>query len=224
MLKNIVASVIVLLASIPSNTAAAPSATVAAPQSYQIVLDVKSPMPIFVKAAAKPDYDKEVLEPLRAAQKAAADKKAKEEADAQAAAKAAAEAQAAADARAAADAAAQAAQAAKTAAANAASVSYYGNTYDWGNCTWYVASRRNVPSNWGNAKNWFAGAQAAGWATGYSPRAGAIGVSFNGWAGHVVYVESVNNDGSINVSEMNVNGLGVKDYSTYSASSFVYIY
>lgn len=108
--------------------------------------------------------------------------------------------------------------------------SYYGgrnggsfaNTYTRGQCTWYVASRRQVPNNWGNAYTWLFRARAAGYATGSEPRAGAIG-----WerGNHVVYVEGVNANGTVNISEMNWGGRpGVVHYRTTPASQFLYIY
>lgn len=113
---------------------------------------------------------------------------------------------------------------------SAATDSYYGgrqggsfaNTYTRGQCTWYVASRRQVPNNWGNAYTWFFRAKAAGYATGTVPRAGAIG-----WekGNHVVYVEGVNANGTVNISEMNWGGRpGVVHYRTTPASQFMYIY
>lgn len=98
----------------------------------------------------------------------------------------------------------------------------FANTYTRGQCTWYVASRRRVPSNWGNAYTWYFRARAAGYATGTVPRAGAIG-----WerSNHVVYVEGVNANGTVNISEMNWGGRpGVVHYRTTSASQFLYIY
>jgi surface antigen len=101
-----------------------------------------------------------------------------------------------------------------------------GNGYAAGNCTWYVKSRRpDIGSYWGNANQWIASAQAAGFSTGSAPKQGAIGVSFEGYYGHVVYVESVSEDGStVNLSEMNAKGLGVISSRTAPASSFQYIY
>lgn len=97
-----------------------------------------------------------------------------------------------------------------------------GNGYYWGQCTWYVASRRPVPGNWGNAYNWYYNAQRSGFSTGSVPRVGAIG-----WerSNHVVYVESVNGDGTVTISEMNWGGRpGVLHYRTEPASRFLYIY
>ncbi len=66
-------------------------------------------------------------------------------------------------------------------------------------CTDYVHSRRPDVPIYGNAGyNWISAAQAAGKATGTTPRAGAVAVTH----GHVAYVESVNADGSYVVSEM----------------------
>jgi surface antigen len=96
------------------------------------------------------------------------------------------------------------------------------NTYTRGQCTWYVASRRPVPSNWGNAISWYYNAQRAGYSTGSAPRAGAIG-----WerSNHVVYVDSVNSNGTVTISEMNWGGRpGVLHTRTEPASRFLYIY
>lgn len=98
----------------------------------------------------------------------------------------------------------------------------FANTYTRGQCTWYAASRRAVPNNWGNAYTWYFRARAAGYATGSEPRAGAIGWERNN---HVVYVESVNPNGTVNISEMNWGGRpGVVHYRTTPASQFLYIY
>jgi surface antigen len=88
-----------------------------------------------------------------------------------------------------------------------------GNRFPYGYCTWYVYNRRQVP--WlGNAWEWFAQAQAAGWATGQAPKPGAIQVTWESGFGHVAYVESVNGDGSWTVSEMNFRGWGIVDMRT----------
>lgn len=100
-----------------------------------------------------------------------------------------------------------------------------GNLYAPGNCTWYVKQKRpDIGNQWGNANSWYASAQAQGFKTGTMAKTGAIGVSFEGWAGHVVYVESWNGDGTINISEMNFGGLYNMNYRTVPESSFVYIY
>lgn len=109
-----------------------------------------------------------------------------------------------------------------TPAASAFSYRGNGNGYTPGQCTWYVASRRPVPGNWGNAISWYYNAQASGYTVGTIPRAGAIGWERNN---HVVYIDSVNPDGSVNVSEMNFNyQAGVLHRRTTPASQFLYIY
>lgn len=97
------------------------------------------------------------------------------------------------------------------------------NTYAWGNCTRYVASRRQIPNNWGHARTWLPRAQAAGWATGSTPAVGAIAWTSAGWYGHVAVVEEV--DGNrVRVAEMNYRGLNVISTRWVPASSFRYIY
>ncbi len=69
-------------------------------------------------------------------------------------------------------------------------------------CTYYVATKRNV--TWrGDAGWWYDNAKAQGYPVGPTPKAGAIMVTWESWAGHVAYVENVNADGSWTVSEMN---------------------
>lgn len=116
---------------------------------------------------------------------------------------------------------------AKTPGVVAAAPVYDGsNTYDWGYCTWYVKNRRgaSIPNSLGNANTWYSRAAAAGMAVGSQPRAGAVGTTTRGSLGHVVYVESVNPDGSINISEMNAPVFGGVTYRTASAGEFLYIY
>lgn len=96
-----------------------------------------------------------------------------------------------------------------------------GNTYAPGYCTWYAKSRRpDLPNRLGNASSWVARAAAQGFATGSTPRAGAIGQQGN----HVVYIEHVNGDGTVTVSEMNYRGRFIVSSRTTSASNFTYIY
>ena len=96
-----------------------------------------------------------------------------------------------------------------------------GNTYYYGYCTFYAKSRRpDLPNNLGNADTWVARAAAQGIATGSAPRVGAIGQQ----GMHVVYVESVNGDGTVTVSEMNFQGWGVTSSRTVPAGTFQYIY
>jgi surface antigen len=96
-----------------------------------------------------------------------------------------------------------------------------GNSYGYGYCTWYVKNRRpDMPNNLGNANTWVARAAAQGFATGSVPRPGAVGQQ----GMHVVYVESVNTDGTVTISEMNHVGWNVVNSRTVPASYFQYIY
>jgi len=105
---------------------------------------------------------------------------------------------------------------------------YGGNAYDYGYCTWYVANRIAVPSNWGNANTWDNGAEMSGWTVSSIPRAGAIAQTDRGSEGHVAIVEAVSADGTqIKYSDMNgLAGWGRIGYSGWvSASHFEhYIY
>lgn len=96
-----------------------------------------------------------------------------------------------------------------------------GNTYTPGYCTWYVKNKRpDLPNNLGNADTWVARARAQGIPTGSAPRVGAAGQR----GMHVVYVEAVNGDGTVTISEMNHAGLYVITRRTLPASYFTYIY
>jgi surface antigen len=96
-----------------------------------------------------------------------------------------------------------------------------GNHFAFGQCTWYVASRRCVP--WfGNAWEWWHNAAVLGYPEGHDPRAGAIAV----WGrhgqgassvGHVALVEAVGPTdgvpaGHFKISEMNHDGWNRVDY------------
>lgn len=121
----------------------------------------------------------------------------------------------------------QAAQATATAKANAAKNAKLAisrpagsaqNAYPFGWCTYYVATRRQIPGSWGNAGQWLGSAQRAGYPTGSKPVPGAIVVTRESFWGHVAYVESVNGD-DFTVSEMNAPIWGVRTTRTISTSS-----
>lgn len=65
---------------------------------------------------------------------------------------------------------------------------------------------------WGNAYNWDNRARSAGYVVNNIPEAGTIGQVDSGPYGHVFWVESVNSDGSINVTEYN-NAYATQLYS-----------
>lgn len=98
-----------------------------------------------------------------------------------------------------------------------------GNGYSYGYCTWYVKNKRpDIPNSWGNADTWDDYAPGSGYKVGNTPRAGAIGVTKAYM--HVVYIEKVNKDGTVLVSEMNYNGWNVVSQRVAPASEFNYIY
>ena len=104
-----------------------------------------------------------------------------------------------------------------------ASYGSFSNSYARGNCTFYVASRRQIPNRWGNADNWYYAAKRAGFSVGTSPAVGAIAWTSSGWAGHVALVEEVSGS-RVRVSEMNFYGYNRIDSRWVAASSFRYIY
>ena len=65
---------------------------------------------------------------------------------------------------------------------------------------------------WGNAYNWDNRGRALGYRVDHNPEADSIGQIDGGQYGHVFWVESVNGDGSINVTEYN-NAYATKIYS-----------
>lgn len=110
---------------------------------------------------------------------------------------------------------------------------YGGNGYDYGWCTWHAANRRiqigrPIPTNLGNAISWLSAARAAGLAVGSVPKDGAVLYHTNiGGLGHVAFVEKVNDDGTVLVSDMNYPIWGKVTFRTLSpseATSYRYIY
>ncbi|WP_336950016.1 CHAP domain-containing protein [Staphylococcus hominis] len=94
------------------------------------------------------------------------------------------------------------------------------NYYTWGQCTYYVYDKvgGTIGNTWGNANNWANAAAQSGYTVNNTPKAGAVMQTTQGGYGHVAYVESVNSDGSVTVSEMNYQGVGVVSTRTISAS------
>lgn len=96
------------------------------------------------------------------------------------------------------------------------------NGYDYGYCTYYVASKIAVPSNWGNANTWDNYARVTpGWAVSLVPSVGAIGQTDRGGLGHVAVVSAVSADGTmIKYSDMNgLAGWGSVGYSGWTPAS-----
>ena len=103
------------------------------------------------------------------------------------------------------------------------------NLYTAGQCTYYVYDKvgGKIGSTWGNANNWASAAAASGYTVNNSPASGSVLQSTAGGYGHVAYVENVNSDGSVEVSEMNYNGgpgvVSTRTISASQASSYNYI-
>jgi surface antigen/LysM repeat protein len=101
-----------------------------------------------------------------------------------------------------------------------------GNGYDYGWCTWHAANRRAqtgrpIPTNLGNAITWYSRAAGSGMAVGSAPQEGAVLWHGNlGGLGHVAYVEKINDDGSMLVSDMNYPIWGAVTYRTVAPSEF----
>jgi surface antigen len=92
------------------------------------------------------------------------------------------------------------------AAAWGSSPIYGYNGYDYGYCTWYVASQLPVPANWGNASSWAYYAGQSGWSVSSVPHVGAIAQTpyAAGGEGHVAMVTAVSPDGqSVKITDMN---------------------
>lgn len=68
----------------------------------------------------------------------------------------------------------------------------------------------------GHAKYWPVSARAAGIATGTTPRVGSTGVITSGQYGHIVWVDSINSDGTINISQYNELNKGGNGWGHYS--------
>ena len=121
---------------------------------------------------------------------------------------------------------------------NLANSNYYSPVVDpWGmysrQCVsytaWKVYQKNGYMPYWGgvgNANQWPSNADRAGIPRGSTPRAGSVGVIMSGQYGHVVWVESVNGDGTINISqynELNAGGSGWGHYSErYNVSPRTY--
>lgn len=96
----------------------------------------------------------------------------------------------------------------------------HSNLYDYGQCTWYVFNKRaamgkGISTYWWHAFNWANGARKDGYTVNRIPEVGAIAQTTQGAYGHVAFVERVNADGTILVSETNyLTPAGVVGYRT----------
>lgn len=112
--------------------------------------------------------------------------------------------------------------------ANLANSDYYNPVVDpWGmysrQCVsytaWKVYQKNGYMPYWGgrgNANQWPGNARAAGIPVSTTPRAGSVGVIMAGTYGHTVWVDSVNGDGTINISQYNYFNAGGSGWGHYS--------
>lgn len=124
-----------------------------------------------------------------------------------------------------------------TPAGNRTATNSAGNTYAWGQCTWYVKSVAPWAGNyWGNGGQWGASAAAQGFTVNHTPSVGSIvvvagGQNFGGWTaaagyGHVAYVVGVNGN-TITVQQGGMgfsNPAGPNTQTVSGAGNFTYIH
>lgn len=106
---------------------------------------------------------------------------------------------------------------------------------DWGmfnrECVSYTAWRSwstgHVMPYWGgigNANQWPGNARAAGYRVDNSPEVGSVAISMAGYYGHAMFVESVNGDGTITVSQYNFDWNGTYSEMTVYPGSLLFIH
>lgn len=103
---------------------------------------------------------------------------------------------------------------------------FAGDEYAPGNCTYWVYMRRMqvgkpIPNTWGDAATWAPRAAAGGYSVDHTPSPDAIMQTPNAarGLGHVAFVESVDQNGTWHISEMNVYGLYIVDDRAMPPSS-----
>ncbi len=93
---------------------------------------------------------------------------------------------------------------------------------------WKVSSSGRHMPYWGgvgNANQWPSNARAAGISVNGNPRAGDIAIAYWGSFGHAMHVDSVNSDGSINISQYNWDYHGTySEIYHFTTSGLVFIH
>lgn len=103
-----------------------------------------------------------------------------------------------------------------------------GDTYEWGNCTYWAFAMRlwagtPIPTTWGNANTWDDRARADGYEVNHTPAVNAVFQTDEGEWGHVAYVIKVDDKtGDWTISEMNAPHLNVVSQRTFSKDSAQY--
>ena len=108
-----------------------------------------------------------------------------------------------------------------------------GDTYEWGNCTYWSFAMRlwagyPIPTSWGNANTWDDRAIRDGYEVNHIPAVGAVFQTDSGNWGHVAYVANVDSQtGQWTISEMNYLGLNIVSKRTFTkeaAASYTFIH
>ncbi len=103
-----------------------------------------------------------------------------------------------------------------------------GDTYAWGNCTYWAYAMRYwagnpIPTSWGNANTWADRAILDGYEVDHVALAGAVFQTDAGELGHVAYVTAVDNvTGAWTISEMNNIGINIVNTRTFAKDSAQY--
>lgn len=103
-----------------------------------------------------------------------------------------------------------------------------GDTYAWGNCTYWAFAMRlwagyPIPTTWGNANTWDDRAELDGYVVNHTPAVGAVYQTDEGEYGHVAYVIAVDDKtGKWTISEMNNVGLNIVNTRTFAKESAIY--
>jgi surface antigen len=96
-------------------------------------------------------------------------------------------------------------------------------------CVSYTAYRvassgRIMPYGFGDANKWPAAAKAHHIPVNTTPKAGDVAIRMGGKHGHSMYVESVNGDSTINVTEYNKDKTGTFAKETVGTNGLVFIH
>ena len=92
---------------------------------------------------------------------------------------------------------------------------------------WKVAASGRRMPYWGgrgNANQWPSSARADGIPTGYTPKVGSVAIMMSGYYGHSMYVEKINSNGTIRVSQFNWGVVGEYSEMDISPSGLIFIY
>lgn len=103
----------------------------------------------------------------------------------------------------------------------------YNKCYSSSYTAWKVQEKfGTAPFNWGDPKNWLQAADNANISRGTTPKLHSVGIQTTGGAGWSVWIEAVNDDGTVDISYYNFNNNLAygKQYSVNSSLFSNYIY